>query len=345
MTRSPSRQTGAGYDKQFDCISSNPPNDDRIETFDEGIGTLLGNIAFQTNSFPLNPGSSLVFPRLSKIAQLYDKYRFELLEFYFQHDVSQFNPQGSAGLVLLSCLFDAASPAPTLKTQIEATRPHVICMPNQNSLLRVPMNRLHPLGYPLFVRPGVLPGGTDVKTYDAGNFFATVQGMLANATEVGELHVRGRVRLIDEILDSSPVAAPLNNQVVVVQATAGEALTTGIDHQMLFAGTQIGSIGIVNTGGSLQLPAGNFLIDVDAKCAFTGLSTQFSLALTKGGPSIQSSSPVLTYTSGALTTASLHESVFLSSDGTAASAITAVVNAIFTTGTATAVAFLRVVAI
>jgi hypothetical protein len=277
---------------------------------------------------------------------LYDKYLFETLEFYFQHDVSQFNAQGSAGLVLLSVLFDAASPAPTLKTQIEATNPRVICMPNQNSLLRVPSAKLHPKGYPLFVRPGTLPGGTDVKTYDAGNFFATVQGMLANNTEVGELHVRGRVRLIDRILDSSTVAAPANNQVVTFSSTAGELTVTATPYTLLLAGASVGSLGSTNTAGTILLPPGNYNVDVNTAVNFSGLSTNATLILQKGGVGIQTGRPpALTYTSGALTTVSLSESVFLVSDGTAASALTVVVQNTFSTGTATVFGFLRITAV
>jgi hypothetical protein len=342
--RNPGARNGAGYDMQFDAVSRMPKPDVRCEPFDENIGTLTGTSAFGTTAFAINPGNSTTFPRLSKIAALYEKYRFKRLEFYFLHDVSQYSSQGQTGLVLLSVLFDAASSAPTTKVQVEATNPRVICMPNENSLLIVPIERLHPKNVQLFIRPGQLPGGTDIKSYDAGNFFATVQGMVGTG-EVGELHVRGEVEMYDFLLDSSSLAAPINNQVVTVQSTAGEAITTATPLNLLMAGTQIGSLGIVNTSGSLVLPAGNYQVDGDLYIVFTGLGTACYLSLNKNGSSIFSGYPQFAFSSGTLTKVPICQTVFLSSDGTSASAVTMNVGATFSTGTATAYATLRFTAV
>jgi hypothetical protein len=343
--RNKPERSGSGYDVQFDAISRMPSPDVRSEPFDENIGTLMGTAAFGTTAFAINPAQALSFPRLSKIAALYERYRFKRLEFYFLHDVGPYATQGQTGLVLLSVLFDAASAAPTTKVQIEATNPRVICMPNQNSLLRVPVKQLHPKGEPLYLRPGQLPGGTDIKTYDAGNFFATVQGMVGTG-EVGELHVRGEVEFIDFLLDSSLTAAPTNNQVVVANSTAGEAQTTATPYTLLFAGTQTGSLGLVNSSGVLQLPAGNFLIDCNTETVFTGLGTQVSMILEKNGVSIAgNAAPGVVFTSGSLTKVPLSSSVFLSSDGTSASALTCVTQSTFSTGTATVYGTLRVTAV
>jgi len=340
------RASGAGYDMHFDAVSSNPKPTDRAESFDELIGTVTGQTAFTLTSFAVNPGNATTFPWLSKIASLYERYKFSRLEFYFQHDVSQYASQGQQGLVLLSVLFDSASAAPSTKTQIEATFPHVICMPNQNSLLKVPVAKLHPAGLPFYVRPGNVPGGADVKTYDCANLFLTVQGMVG-AGEVGELHVRGSVVLMDRILDSSVSAAPANNQFVIFQSTAGETLTTTVNAQLLYAGTQVGSLGASNASGALTLPAGNYIVDIDTNFVFTGLATACLADLRKGGISITTTGyPSEAFTSGALTSVSMHQSSYLVSDGTAAaSALSNLVNATFSTGTCTVYSVLRVLAV
>jgi hypothetical protein len=329
----------------FDAISSNPKSTDRTESFDELIGAVTGQTAFTIVSNAINPGNSTTFPWLSKIAVLFERYQFEQLEFYFQHDVSQYASQGQTGLVLLSCLFDAGSSSPTSKTQIEASFPHVICMPNQNSLLRIPVSKLHPKGYPLYVRPGQLPGGSDIKTFDAGNLFVTVQGMVG-AGEVGELHVRGRVKLIDRILDSSLTAVAPNNQFVVFNSTAGESLTTATGKTLLYAGTQVGSIGVVNSAGTLQLPAGNYLVDVDTIFSFTGLATQAESLLAVNGAGIFPVANAYTFTSGSLTGVSVHQSSYVQSTGTAATgALSNMALADFTTGACTVYSSLRIQAV
>ena len=262
--------TGASYKDGFDCVSPPDVRDIRVEEFDELIATVTGQTAFTIIQYAMNPGNSTTFPRLSRIAQLFEKYSFEQLEFYFQHDVSQYASQGQAGLVLLSALYDAASPAPTTKTQIEACKPRVICMPNQNSLLRLAKERMHPRGYPLFIRPGNLPGGTDIKTYDIGNMFLTVQGMVG-AGEVGELHVRGRVKLYDEILDSASASVATNNQIAGFTDIAGTSLTTSVQLVPLFAGSMIAnSLGIVNASGVFTPPAGLYKVQYCVSAVASG---------------------------------------------------------------------------
>jgi hypothetical protein len=285
MMESPPRQqnskkspTGASYKDGFDCISPPDVRDIRIEEFDELIATVTGQTAFTIIQYAMNPGNSTTFPRLSRIAQLFEKYSFEQLEVYFQHDVSQYATQGQQGLVLLSALYDAASAAPTTKTQIEACKPRVICMPNQNSLLRLAKERMHPRGYPLFIRPSTLPGGTDIKTYDIGNMFLTVQGMVG-AGEVGELHVRGRVKLYDEILDASSVASPSNNQIIGFVDVAGTSMTTTVPLVPLFATSLLTSnLSVTNASGVFTPAAGLYKVLVHGSCIASGGSmTKFEL--------------------------------------------------------------------
>lgn len=234
---------------------------------DELVASLNGSIAFATNSFVLNPGNATTFPWFSRIATLYERYKFTELEFYFQHDVSQFAAQGAQGLVILSALYDAASAAPTTKIQIEATDPHVICMPNENAILSLANRGMHPVGEPKFVRSGGVPGATDIKTYDAGTLYATTQGM-AGATEVGELHVRYRGLLYDRILDSSAAVAPANFSVAEFGANT-QTVTTATPAVVLFANSVNNGLLAVNNAGTFTLPAGNYLIDCGMDVADT----------------------------------------------------------------------------
>ncbi len=254
---------------------------------DELIATLNGSVGFATTQFSLNPGNPTTFPWFNKIASLYERYKFTMLEFYFQHDVSQFNAQGAAGLVILSALYDAASSAPTSKTQIEATDPHVICMPNENACLKLAVQGMHPVGEPKFVRGLSLPGATDIKTYDAGSLFATTQGM-AGATEVGELHVRYRGLLYDRILDASAAVAPQNFSVSQFSNTA-QASANATPTTMLLATVVANGLAAVNTAGSIVLPAGNYLVSAQAELGETGglIATAIvALTFSSGGTTV-----------------------------------------------------------
>jgi hypothetical protein len=339
QARSKKSPTGAAYNDGFDAVSPPDRLDQRLEDFDELIGTVTGQIGFTILSYVMNPGNSTTFPRLSKIAQLFERYRFEKLEFYFQHDVSQYASQGQTGLVLLSALYDAASSPPTTKTQVEATKPRVICMPNQNSLLCCARNRLHPQGVPLYVRPGNLPGGADIKTYDAGNMFLTVQGMVGSG-EVGELHVRGKVMLMDEILDSSALQTPANNQ--VSQATgSAETATTATPYVLLFATPGVNGVNWVITNGSIVPPAGNYIFTAHVRRTFTGLATQVTTFLYKNVTALVLASTV--FTSGTLTQVTQDPSSFVSCNGT--DALTVSVDDTFSTGTDTLVSLVMLVAV
>lgn len=343
MRPKPGVMRGMSYGDGFDKVSAPEREIVEVKEFDELIPTaILGSVAFAITPFAINPGQSAVFPRLSKLAVLYERYRFKKLEFYFQHDVSPFNAQGAAGLVIVSGLYDASSATPTLKSQVEVSQPHVICMPNENSLCRFNPKRLHPQGLPLFVRPGVLPGGSDIKTYDAGNCFVTTQGM-AGATEVGELHVRGVVEFIGDILDSSAINAPVNNQVATFTSTAGETITTSVTLQLLMAGASVNPLGITNNAGALVLPAGNYLIDYDGHVTFTGSGTLFGIGLKKNGAFTGPIGIDSTFVAATNTTVSLHQTVFYTSNGT--DSLTLTQSAIFTTGAATGTAMVRIVAI
>jgi len=346
QARSRKSPTGAFYNDGFDAISPPDVSDERIEDFDELIATVTGQTAFTIIQYAMNPGNSTTFPRLSKIAQLFEKYRFLKLEFYFQHDVSQYASQGQQGLVLLSALYDAASSPPSTKTQIEATKPRVICMPNQNSLLRCSKERMHPRSYPLYIRAGVLPGGTDIKTYDVGNMFLTVQGMVG-AGEVGELHVRGSVMLIDEILDSSAVNAPVNNQASQFSQTAVNGGATTVASVIPLATADVNGLSGVNTAGSIVLPAGNYLLDITDNAVFsaTNIFVSSQLQIKKNGSQLNNQLSIVNWPAvvGESADLSQHLSAWVTVNGV--DAITFVSTDTFSSGTVAHTSSVRIVAI
>jgi hypothetical protein len=282
-----------GYNgEKMSGFITNPRMEPRSEvySFDERIATVNGNVTFAVlNTFALNPANSASFPWLSKIASLYERYKFEEVKICFQHDVSQFATQGTTGSLYLSALYDAASAAPTSAIQIADTDPRCFGMPNQDLCLTLSNSAMHPAGVPKFCRPGVLPGQSDIKEYDAGNVFFSATGC-QNTSEVGFLQIKGRVRLITRLLDSSANQAPVNNSVSsFYQANVAGGATTveQIVPIALLEGTN--GLAVVNTAGSLVLPAGNYLFDWDVSegASSTATLSDASAHMTKNGTGIK----------------------------------------------------------
>lgn len=276
QTKSKKSPTGASFNDGFDCVNKVIQPKVRYEDFDEVVDdSFIGSVDFLTAPFPINPGMAGVFPRLSKFAALYERYKFTKLEFYFQHSVSQFNLQGQQGVVILSALYDAASPGPSTKSQQEMTDPHVVFMPNQNALLKLDPRRLHPNGQPLFVRSGHKPGGTDIKTYDAGNLWASSQGNY-DSREIGELHARGTCAFYDELVDGTFLVAPVNDTVSVFFSTVAQSLISGIQTVVLNDDGTPNNLQAVNTAGNIVVPPGNYMVTAQAYF-ITGVSSIFQM--------------------------------------------------------------------
>jgi hypothetical protein len=161
----------------FQAMARNPPMNPRFPSGaaargrlrtviceDEYIGEVAGSTGFVATGYPVNPGQSATFPWLSKEAAQYEKYRFLGLEFYYKPEVSAFATNGQSGKVMLSFDSDASDPLPGTKQQVEDTSPHSDAMPYEECVLVIPQDLLRSFTDAFFVRPGGLPGGSDIKT-------------------------------------------------------------------------------------------------------------------------------------------------------------------------------------
>lgn len=231
-------------------IMTNVNRRSQIVTEDEFVSDVFGSVGFVTTAFPLNPGQASLFPWGNKIAQLYERYQFLHCVPYYKPQVSGFATNGQAGKVMLSCDYDALDAAPTTKQQVEDTVPHVDCMPYQSMALPLDVRQMA-TSDAKYVRPGAVPAGGDIKTYDAGTIYVSTQGN-TNTTVIGEFRIRYSYRLETPILDS-PLGVGLT-QAHIVEGAAGTAAAAGSS----FLGT---------TGGVLR--AGSTLPTVVTKNTFT----------------------------------------------------------------------------
>jgi hypothetical protein len=235
----------------------------RIEEQDEYLADISGSVGFVTAAYPVNPGQVTTFPWLSNIAKNFEKYSIVALEFYYRRTVSEFATNGQAGKVMMSFDVDAADAPPVNKQQVEDTFPHSDGMPCENISLVIPAKLLNSELKTHFVRPGGLPGATDVRMYDVGNFFISTIGC-TNTTVIGELRVRYRIKL-DTPLLAVPAALPINNSVSEFTTVNQAVAATATVASLLLATVITNGCSVVNTAGSFVLPTGNYLVDFVAK--------------------------------------------------------------------------------
>lgn len=157
----------------------------------EFISTVTSSVAFAiANNIPLNPGLPASFPWLSQVAQAWEEYSFNSLEFEYVTRAST----ATVGSVILTPDYDA-SDSPPVNEQVACAYDGAqedACWKDQSCCL--PSQRLNAADKFRFVRNGPLSANQDIKLYDAGNMFVCTTEFAA-ASPVGKLWVEYDVTL------------------------------------------------------------------------------------------------------------------------------------------------------
>jgi hypothetical protein len=235
---------------------------------DEFIMDVHGSTNFAVGaSLAINPGQATTFPWLSTIANRYEKYRFVKLRFYYKPMVTQYTANYNTGKVMMNCDYDASDPGPTSKQQVEDSEPHVDGMPYQSFSFALDPREMNGMTSDAhYVRPGGLPGGTDIKTYDVGNLFLSTVGQTDTGL-IGELHVEYDIELSVPILDNND-QAPANNSVLFCDGSTTTALTSTVAKQLPLDVVSNG-IGSTVSADSFTLSPGNYTISWTFRCTST----------------------------------------------------------------------------
>ncbi len=301
---------------------------------DEYIADINGSVAFATTPYNLNPGQSTTFPRLSKEAVLYEKYRFLAVEFYFKPMVSGFATNGQSGKIMLSFDTDAADAAPSSKQNVEDTDPHADAMPYQDVCLALGPQYLRSGTDAFYVRPAGLPGGTDIKTYDVGVLYASTVAC-SNTSPIGELRIRYAVELAIPVLETT--TAPTTYSTSAYRSTVAEAAgATGVAQTLALAGSIVNGLGTTNVSGVITLPAGNFLINGGVNYSNTGanITSAVTQLIVNGSPAAFAP----TESSSATTWQTSSAAWYVTSTGSTTVSLSAA--AIYAAGTSTVTGFL-----
>jgi len=280
---------------------------------DEYIADVNGSSGFATTAYSINPGNSTTFPWGSRIAQLYDKYDFQMLEFYYKRIASEFNTSASTGNVILSIDYNASDPAPTTLQQVLSTLTKNVGMPCDEFIplrLDCAVVRDSPAKY---VLTGAQPANTDAKTYNAGTLYVTTQGTGTSNT-LGRLYVRYRCLLKEPILEPATVAGG-----VIHLSSIAPVSANNLAGMTLQSGGTPTMTGITAAGNTVTFPAGipgTYLLVFQGTAATSWASVSFASAT--GGVGLvslfvastpardsQGSAYSLASTSGAFTTVTL----------------------------------------
>jgi hypothetical protein len=318
---------------------------------DEYIADIAGTVAFTTTQYAVNPGQVTTFPWLSLEAKQWEKYEFQKLEFYLKPEVTQYTTNANSGKVILSFDSDASDPPPLNKQEAEDVMPMADGMSYQTVDLNIPKFILQSHHDSFYVRPGNLPGGADIKTYDLGNLFVSTIGQGAPVPNMMELRVRYTCTLMVPILENT-AAAPQNNQVTYL-ADSKAALGNSVVYQPLLASAASTSLpvtnglNVVNTAGSIVPPPGNYILDVNFNVECTADAADITgvyIAVLKNGIVINPGSGgagnqwtgVFELVAGSAGTL-MSSNIFISCNGT--DAITTNVQAFFTSPTTCTTSF------
>lgn len=165
-------------------------------------GTANTPSAFALESFAINPGNFQCFPWLSTLADKFEQYRIEgmIFEYKSLYSDAVVTQNGSIGSTILATEYNSGAPAFTNKQQMENYQFAQSAKPSLSIIHPIECRRPQNVLTELYVRPGNVPAGEDVKTYDFGDFYIASQGIPLGAAgapvNLGELWVSYQIALI-----------------------------------------------------------------------------------------------------------------------------------------------------
>lgn len=276
----------------------------------EFIATIAGSTGYAVGqSIALNPGLVASFPWLSIEAAGWESYRFNRLRFCY------YTRKGSStdGSVIMGADYDAADSAPPDEATFVTYQGVKEFAPWMDEVcVDLDAAQLNKIGKYKFVRTGPLQTNMVLADVDSGNFFVATTGM-ADTSNVGKLWVEYDVTFQTK-QKTSPTTAPVNSKVAYFWDAAPVAYTTNTTVNDLFATSIANPLGAVNTAGSIVLPTGNYLVDVNVNMlTTTSTTTAADIVLNKNGAAV-TFKPALSQSTGA-GSLQLSNSAFVTSNG------------------------------
>jgi hypothetical protein len=154
----------------------------------EFLGPMFGTVAFSAIMHGVNPGNPQSFRWLSTIAQAFETYELDELEFIYKPTC----PATTPGMVCFAVDYDASDPLPSSVEEILQNETQ-LCVPSwQPGIMKCNLRALNSLGPRRYLRSGNVTG--DIKTFDVGNYVNATEGQ-ADASVIGFVYMRYKVKL------------------------------------------------------------------------------------------------------------------------------------------------------
>lgn len=211
----------------------------------------------QQYQFFANPGQDATFPWLSSLAQLFDEYKFDYLEFNYEPIVGT----NVGGKTVMTYDPDVLDDFPDTKAQMLEARVQLDIPVWTRGCLKVPKDLLNQY---LFVRPGSVPVGADQHVYDCGVVNLALPGA-SGAGTVGEFFVSYKCRL------KTPNGGTVKeDKTAVVGVSLAAPLGTSFNTS---AQSTLAPIWVSGTQFRFSAPGVYYVITGDGGTGFTGACT------------------------------------------------------------------------
>lgn len=189
-------------------LSGGMPVPQVVNTMDKGttivrhveyLGDIESSIAFNIQTFNLNPGLINTFPWLAQTANSYEEYRFRgmIIEFRSTSSNSVLSSSASTALgsVIMATQYDVQDPVFVDKRSMLNHEYSNSCDPSKNAIHLVECKKSMNVLNNQYTRSGPVPTGADLHLYDLGKFSIATVGCQLDGGVIGELWISYEVEL------------------------------------------------------------------------------------------------------------------------------------------------------
>jgi hypothetical protein len=231
-----------------------------VVEYSEIVDTITSKTNFKIKEYRLNPGYP-IFPYIAKMAENYEKYRIESMEFIYTPMVTALSPNGS-GTFTMVYEPNVETPIPASMTEAQNRDIKVFGIPAKPTSLKLPPKMLNgDVGWKNINYSSNYPPSSDPKLYDAGYLAAAVQGTEDDDVAIGTLSVRYKIHLKNGRIYNNTIYLP-NYQCVLlnypVQAVVGGLVPSTLVNPAVSA--NVAGFNTLITGNYFGLQQGNYLI-------------------------------------------------------------------------------------
>jgi len=184
-------------------------------THREFIGPVYASVTGSYQSINCNPGLDASFPWLAAVANGYERYKFQKLEYTYVSAAAT----SERGRVGLAYQYDPTAASPKSRSDFFSIVPNVEEAPWEDMVLRV-----KPISDLRYIRRGALATGT-TNTYDCGKVQILTAMNADNTTQLGELFVEYVVQLQNPQFNQDPIAGSLSINSETAAAPFGASIT------------------------------------------------------------------------------------------------------------------------